>query len=166
MGGGAVQAAWDRIAWWKDLLDLIVTEDRQEGDERKRGCTSYKKSQRACPQWLYLLKFPDHTRIVPSAGTWAFRGHFPIHHNLVLMLRRTLWAAVEYAGVCQLWSVVWALAVLTLTPFLAASGKPHSWRDGTIMILGEKKRQKWKVLVMELLDSAIQDGKFCDGCLD
>lgn len=37
MGGGAVQAAWDRKARWEDLLDLIVTEDRQEGEERERG---------------------------------------------------------------------------------------------------------------------------------
>lgn len=37
VGGGAVQAAWDRVPWWEDLLDLIVTENRQEGEERKRG---------------------------------------------------------------------------------------------------------------------------------
>lgn len=37
MGGSAVEAAWDRKPWWEDLLDLIVTENRQEGEERKRG---------------------------------------------------------------------------------------------------------------------------------
>lgn len=34
------------------------------------------------------------------------------------------------------------------------------------MIPGENKRQKPKVLVMELLDSAVKDGKFRDGCFD
>lgn len=45
VGGSAVEAAWDRIPWWEDLLDLIVTENRQEGEERERGCTWYKKSK-------------------------------------------------------------------------------------------------------------------------